>query len=129
MAYTMAKASLNHMNFNLAKEMSPYRVNVNLIQPGYGSICTSAQPAVSFLDQCVELLAVPGNLHPSSQTHTHSHTITHNPPPTHTRIHSYCDTPGERNNATEEDLLEAGRGIAWGRLGQPSDIGNAAVRA
>ena len=35
MAYTMGKAALNHMGPNLAREMAPDRVNVNVILPGY----------------------------------------------------------------------------------------------
>jgi glucose 1-dehydrogenase len=39
----------------------------------------------------------------------------------------YVDTPGERKFATEEALQRAGRSIPWGRMGQPRDIGRAAV--
>jgi glucose 1-dehydrogenase len=39
----------------------------------------------------------------------------------------YVDTPGERKFASEEELQHAGRDIPWGRLGQPRDIGRAAV--
>jgi glucose 1-dehydrogenase len=34
-AYNMAKAAINHFGATLAAEMAPYRVNVNVINPGY----------------------------------------------------------------------------------------------
>lgn len=34
MAYTMSKSALNMLGYNLAKELAPYKVNVNIIQPG-----------------------------------------------------------------------------------------------
>jgi len=34
MAYTMSKSAVNILGTNLAKEMAPYRVNVNVIMPG-----------------------------------------------------------------------------------------------
>jgi glucose 1-dehydrogenase len=34
-AYNMAKAAINHLGQTLAVEMAPYRVNVNVIMPGW----------------------------------------------------------------------------------------------
>lgn len=34
-AYNMAKAAINHLGPTLAAELAPYRVNVNVINPGY----------------------------------------------------------------------------------------------
>ncbi len=37
----------------------------------------------------------------------------------------WIDTPGERKFATEQEMIEAGERIPWGRLGLPEDIGKA----
>ena len=34
-AYNMAKAAVNHLGATLAAELTPYRINVNVINPGY----------------------------------------------------------------------------------------------
>ncbi len=39
----------------------------------------------------------------------------------------WIDTPGEHETFTDETLAEAAAELPWGRLGQPSDIGKAAV--
>ena len=39
----------------------------------------------------------------------------------------WIDTPGERKFATEETIAQAGSKLPWGRLGQPEEIGRAAV--
>jgi glucose 1-dehydrogenase len=72
-AYNMAKAAVNHLGRTLAAELTAYRINVNVINPGW------------------------------------------------------IDTPGERNFASEQELIEAGPRIPWGRLGLPEDIGRAAA--
>ena len=35
MAYSMSKAAIEMLSFNLAKELAPHRINVNIILPGY----------------------------------------------------------------------------------------------
>ena len=37
----------------------------------------------------------------------------------------WIDTPGERKFFTEEQLAEGARGLPWGRLGRPEEIGKA----
>ncbi len=37
----------------------------------------------------------------------------------------WIDTPGERKFATDQEMIEAGERIPWGRLGLPEDIGKA----
>jgi len=39
----------------------------------------------------------------------------------------WIDTPGERKYHTDEQLREAGAKLPWGRMGEPEDIGKAAV--
>jgi glucose 1-dehydrogenase len=34
-AYNAANAGLNHMAFTIAREVAPYRINVNVIEPGW----------------------------------------------------------------------------------------------
>lgn len=72
-AYNAAKAGLNHMASTIAAELSEYRINVNVIEPGW------------------------------------------------------INTPGELKTFSEEDLLEEGKKLPWGRLGLPQDIGRAAA--
>lgn len=49
MAYTMAKTSLNTLCTNLARELAPQRVNVNIILPGY--IDTPGEHLIASEDQ------------------------------------------------------------------------------
>jgi glucose 1-dehydrogenase len=37
----------------------------------------------------------------------------------------WIDTPGERKFFTEEQIVEGGKNLPWGRLGQPDEIGKA----
>ena len=39
----------------------------------------------------------------------------------------WIDTPGERQDFTEEQIQREGRKLPWGRLGTPADIGRAAA--
>ena len=39
----------------------------------------------------------------------------------------WIDTPGERKYFSEEEIIEGGRRLPWGRLGVPEDIGKAAA--
>jgi glucose 1-dehydrogenase len=72
-AYNAAKAGLNHMARTIARELTPYRINVNVIAPGW------------------------------------------------------IDTPGEHLLISAEQFAEKAARLPWGRLGTPSDIGNAAA--
>ncbi len=72
-AYNMAKAAINHLARTMATELTAYRINVNVINPGW------------------------------------------------------ILTPGELQFYTKEELERAGAAIPWGRIGNPKDIGKAAV--
>ena len=72
-AYNAAKAGLNHMALTMAAELNSYKINVNLIEPGW------------------------------------------------------IDTPGERATFGLERMAVEGPKLPWGRIGQPSDIGRAAL--
>ena len=39
----------------------------------------------------------------------------------------WIDTPGERVYATEDELVEAGKKLPWGRLGRPEEVGRTAA--
>ena len=72
-AYGAAKAGLNHLMQTIAVELSPYRINVNAIEPGW------------------------------------------------------IDTPGEHLAFTDEQIVQKGSRLPWGRLGEPAEIGRAAA--
>jgi glucose 1-dehydrogenase len=72
-AYNAAKAGLNHMLKTIAIELTPHRINVNGIEPGW------------------------------------------------------IDTPGEHEGLGDAVIEREGKKLPWGRMGQPSDIGKAAV--
>ena len=72
-AYNAAKAGLNHMAKTIARELVGYKINVNIIEPGW------------------------------------------------------IDTPGERETFSDEGVASGGDRIPWGRLGTPTDIGQAVV--
>jgi glucose 1-dehydrogenase len=68
-AYNTAKAGINHMMRSMATELTPHRIRVNVIEPGW------------------------------------------------------IDTPGERAFFTEEQIVEDGKKLPWGRLGTSQEIG------
>lgn len=72
-AYNAGKAGLSHMAKTIAAELAPYRINVNVIEPGW------------------------------------------------------IDTPGEHATFGREAIQAAAAALPWGRMGQPEDIGKAAV--
>ena len=71
-AYNMSKAAISQLARTMSVELAPYRININVINPGW------------------------------------------------------TDTPGERNFYTEEELMEGGKKLPWGRLGTVEDIGKSA---
>ncbi len=71
-AYGAAKAGLNHMARTMSVELSPHRINVNVIEPGW------------------------------------------------------IDTPGEHETFSDETMQSEGEQLPLGRLGTPTDIGQAA---
>ena len=73
LAYSSAKAGMNHMAAIIALELLEHRIRVNVIEPGW------------------------------------------------------TDTPGERQYTTEEELVEGGKKLPWGRLGTIEDLGRAAT--
>lgn len=72
-AYGAAKAGLNHMTCSIAVELVRYRINVNVIEPGW------------------------------------------------------IDTPGEHTTFSDETMAQEAAKLPWRRMGQPEDIGRAAV--
>ena len=73
LSYNAAKAGMNHMSNTMARELTRYRIRVNVIEPGW------------------------------------------------------IDTPGERQFNTEEEMVEGGPKLPWGRLGTTEDLGKAAT--
>jgi glucose 1-dehydrogenase len=73
LAYSTAKAGMNHMSSIIAAEMLEHRIRVNVIEPGW------------------------------------------------------TDTPGERQFSTEQQIIEGGKSLPWGRMGTIQDLGQAAT--